>query len=106
MYLHQLLLEQQSNYLQTPDYASSEYSYEVSAIYPDDLKLLFLGVLVGNKTDLEQRRIISPKEATDFAHSHGLEYYECSAVRIIHSCNLFSHINIPEIDFYKLNLLD
>lgn len=35
---------------------------------------------MANKTDLDERRIISPKEGRDFAESHGLEYFECSAV--------------------------
>ncbi|KAL5019284.1 hypothetical protein ScPMuIL_005006 [Solemya velum] len=37
------------------------------------------GVVVANKTDLDQRRIISPKMGKDFASQNGLEYFECSA---------------------------
>ena len=38
------------------------------------------GVLVANKTDLDQRRVVSPKEGKDFATQHGLAYFEVSAV--------------------------
>ena len=37
------------------------------------------GVLLANKTDLEDRRIISPKLGTDLAGQLGLMYFECSA---------------------------
>ncbi|KAK2166846.1 hypothetical protein LSH36_34g00049 [Paralvinella palmiformis] len=37
------------------------------------------GVLVANKIDLDQRRVISPKSGKEFAESNGLEYFECSA---------------------------
>ena len=45
------------------------------------------GVLVANKTDLDQRRVISPKAGMEFAESNGLKYFECSAVSLpfIHS---------------------
>ncbi|WAQ97369.1 IFT27-like protein [Mya arenaria] len=36
-------------------------------------------VLIANKIDLDQRRVISPKVGTDLAHSQGLKYFECSA---------------------------
>ncbi|KAL3877841.1 hypothetical protein ACJMK2_035485 [Sinanodonta woodiana] len=37
------------------------------------------GVLIANKVDLDQRRRVSPKAGKDFALSHGLAYFECSA---------------------------
>ncbi|XP_070580723.1 intraflagellar transport protein 27 homolog [Ptychodera flava] len=37
------------------------------------------GVLVGNKTDLGPRRVVSPAAARDFAAQNGLQYFECSA---------------------------
>lgn len=40
----------------------------------------FSGVLIANKTDLDQRRVISPKVGKEFALSNKLEYFECSAV--------------------------
>ncbi|XP_025084926.1 intraflagellar transport protein 27 homolog [Pomacea canaliculata] len=37
------------------------------------------GVLVANKTDLDQRRVVSPKQGKELALSKGLGYFECSA---------------------------
>ena len=37
------------------------------------------GVLIANKVDLEQRRVISPKKGQELAHNNRLEYFECSA---------------------------
>ena len=37
-------------------------------------------MLLANKTDLDQRRVVSPKEGKELAMSKGLEYFECSAV--------------------------
>lgn len=42
--------------------------------------IFFVGVLVGNKTDLSERRSVTAKEAEDFAASNGLEYFDVSAV--------------------------
>ena len=36
-------------------------------------------VLVGNKTDLEDLRMVSKSEAHKIAQEHGMEYYETSA---------------------------
>ena len=41
---------------------------------------LCAGVLVGNKTDLDERRLISTKEGQQLAQSLSVEYFECSAV--------------------------
>ena len=40
------------------------------------------GVLVANKIDLDQRRIIGMKEGEKLAESLGLKYFECSAVSV------------------------
>lgn len=37
------------------------------------------GVLVANKIDLDDRRVITQKAGQEFAHAKGLEYFECSA---------------------------
>jgi len=37
-------------------------------------------VLVANKVDLDERRIISPKAGEKLAEHHGLKYFEVSAV--------------------------
>ena len=36
-------------------------------------------VLVGNKVDLENERVISKQEATKIAEEHGMSYFETSA---------------------------
>lgn len=36
-------------------------------------------VLVGNKLDLEQNRVVSTSEARKIASEHGMEYFETSA---------------------------
>jgi len=40
----------------------------------------FVGVLVANKIDLEERRVISSTAGEELAQSKGLAYFECSAV--------------------------
>lgn len=37
------------------------------------------GVLIANKIDLEDRRIVSPKAGAEVAQKLGLPYFECSA---------------------------
>ena len=44
---------------------------------------LIPGVLVANKCDLDQRRVIHTKAGQEFADANGLEYFECSAVSIV-----------------------
>ena len=41
------------------------------------------GVLVGNKTDLDERRVVTEKDARQFAEDNSLEYFETSAVSIL-----------------------
>lgn len=41
-----------------------------------------VGVLVGNKTDLADRRVVEQEQAQDWAEKHGLEYCEMSVVSI------------------------
>ena len=42
----------------------------------------YVGVLVGNKTDLVGRRVVEQKQAQEWAEKHGLEYCEMSVVSI------------------------
>lgn len=42
----------------------------------------FLGVLVGNKSDLSARREVQASVAHEWAQSQGLEYHETSAVSV------------------------
>lgn len=44
--------------------------------------LFFVGVLVGNKTDLIDRRVVEQKQAKDWAETNGLEYCEMSVVSV------------------------
>ena len=39
----------------------------------------FSGVLIGNKVDLKQRRVISAEDAKKFASGMDLEYFEVTA---------------------------
>ena len=49
-------------------------------------------VLVGNKIDLEENRIISKQEAQKVAQEHGLEYFETSARENINIQELLKYI--------------
>ena len=55
-----------------------------------------VGVLVANKIDLEERRVISTPAGEEFAQSKGLAYFECSAVSIINSfyCLFYLFLNV------------
>jgi hypothetical protein len=55
--------------------------------------------LVANKTDLKQRRVVSMKQGKELAESHGLEYFETSAVsirlsNIIYTCLISSILTL------------
>lgn len=49
-------------------------------------------MLVGNKCDLEDQRVISVQEGTDFAMQNGLAFIETSALSAINVDNAFSTI--------------
>lgn len=53
-------------------------NYDVIIITIFFIKLA--GVLVANKVDLKERRIVDEEEGRKFASSKDLEYFECSAV--------------------------
>ncbi|KAK3091502.1 hypothetical protein FSP39_020289 [Pinctada imbricata] len=57
------------------------------------------GVVVANKTDLDERRIISPKAGMEFAESNGLKYFECSAKEMQNVDAAFYYL---ANEFYKL----
>ena len=51
------------------------------------------GVLIGNKTDLEERRKVSSEQLEGFASQQGLAYFETSASDSMTSCQEpFEHI--------------
>uniref|UniRef100_A0A0B6YSE1 Small monomeric GTPase n=1 Tax=Arion vulgaris TaxID=1028688 RepID=A0A0B6YSE1_9EUPU len=63
---------------------TSETSFSNSVTWLDKVRsqspdIHIPGVLVANKTDLDKRRIISPKMGRELAQSNKLEYFECSA---------------------------
>jgi len=45
--------------------------------------LLRLGVLIANKIDLDERRVITTAAGKELAQSKGLAYFECSAVSTV-----------------------
>lgn len=49
-------------------------------------------VLVGNKIDLEDERVVSKSEGMKLAHEHGMEYIETSARENINIHELMQHI--------------
>ena len=53
-----------------------------------------LGVVIGNKSDMEQRRIVSAASAKQFADSIHFRYFECSAVcvRLFRFKNTCHHV--------------
>ena len=51
-----------------------------------------LRILVGNKTDLEDKRVITTEEGQKLAEQHGLKYYEISALKITGLREMFEGI--------------
>ena len=62
-------------------------------------------VLVGNKIDLEENRVVSSKEAEDFATQKGFLFFEVSAKTGDHVEELFTNKIFPEIQ-RKFNIGD
>ena len=58
-------------------------------------------ILIGNKTDLNQDRVISTEEATKFASDNNIKYYEISAYNKIDIKNIFNNA-ISDL-FKKIN---
>ncbi|XP_023243816.1 intraflagellar transport protein 27 homolog isoform X1 [Centruroides sculpturatus] len=52
------------------------------------------GILIGNKVDSKERRIISLKTAQEFAKKYSLQYFECSVKE---------HQGVDEAFFYLVN---
>jgi len=57
-----------------------------SPLHFGGMLLLCLGVLVANKIDLDERRVITTAAGKELAQSKGLAYFECSAVSSV--CHL------------------
>jgi len=68
----------------------------------------FPGVLVANKVDLVERRMISTQQGQELAHAKGLTYFECSAKTMqnadqpfIHLCTAFYKLYQSKIEMFK-----
>ncbi|EKE39952.1 hypothetical protein ENUP19_0052G0003 [Entamoeba nuttalli] len=59
-------------------------------IQNEDKKTLL--VLVGNKNDMIAERQVSPEDAKDFAKSHNINYFECSAKENINIDNIIEFV--------------
>ena len=59
-------------------------------------------MLVGNKCDLEDQRVISVQEGTDFAMQNGLAFIETSALSAINVDNAFSTIIFRKYHDFKI----
>lgn len=54
---------------------------QVSLTSPLASQFKRLGVVVGNKMDLKDERVIDSEAGKAFATAHNMEYFECSVVR-------------------------
>lgn len=60
-------------------------------------------ILVGNKTDLQNRRVISHEEALKYAKKEGLLYVESNSYNIAHIETIMHHFYTSIYDEYKKN---
>ena len=60
-----------------------------------------LRILVGNKTDLEDKRVISSEEGKKLAESNGLKFYEISALKITGLYEMFEDIAKEYVEIYE-----
>ena len=64
-----------------------------------------LRILVGNKTDLEDKRVISTEEGKKLAESNGLKFYEISALKITGLYEMFEDIAKEYVEIYEQKAL-
>ena len=60
-----------------------------------------LKILVGNKTDLEDKRVITTEEGKKLAEENGLKYYEISALKISGLHEMFEDIAKEYVEIYE-----
>ena len=60
-----------------------------------------LRILVGNKTDLEDKRVVSTEEGKKLAEENGLKYYEISALKISGLHEMFEDIAKEYVEIYE-----
>jgi GTPase SAR1 family protein len=64
-------------------------------------------VLVGNKVDLEEKRVITKSEAQKIAQEHGMDYFETSAKENINIQEVINYIQERVYDtLYSKNTAD
>lgn len=68
----------------------------------------FPGVLIANKIDLDDRRVISTEMGQNFAKSKGLDYFECSAKSMqnvdqpfLHLANAYYKLYENKVEMFK-----
>ena len=60
-----------------------------------------LRVLVGNKTDLEEKRVISNEVGKKLAEQYELKYYEISALKIVGLKEMFEDVAKEYVEIYE-----
>ena len=60
-----------------------------------------LRILVGNKTDLVEKRQITTEEGKQLAESYGLKYYEISALKITGLNEMFEDVAKEYVEIYE-----
>ena len=60
-----------------------------------------LRILVGNKTDLEDKRVVTNEEGKKLAEANGLKYYEISALKITGLYEMFEDIAKEYVEIYE-----
>ena len=60
-----------------------------------------LRILVGNKTDLTDKRVISTEEGKKLGEANGLKYYEISALKITGLHEMFEDIAKEYVEIYE-----
>ena len=60
-----------------------------------------LRILVGNKTDLEDQRVISKEDGKKLADENGLKFYEISAKAVTGLCEMFEDIAKEYVQMYQ-----
>ena len=60
-----------------------------------------LRILVGNKTDLEDKRVVSTEEGKELAAQNGLKYYEISALTITGLHEMFEDVAKEYVEIYE-----
>ena len=60
-----------------------------------------LRILVGNKTDLKDKRVVSTEEGKELAAQNGLKYYEISALTITGLHEMFEDVAKEYVEIYE-----